>query len=242
MTTTHISAIVPAYNEAAFLSRSLGSLYHSAICLGDTASLVSAELIVANNGSVDSTAALAQTYGARVVTVPRRGVAHARNAGARAATGEVLIFVDADYRVPHHFLGTVAGRFAADSRLCAAGVTVRLEPSEIDPANNLSAGLALWALRRLGASFGVFAFRRDYFQRLNGFDESLLAYEDVDLLRRIRQDVRSGRARYEVIESVVVHASARGFYRRRMRSTYVRMALSRSARRDPSRCGYWYDR
>jgi glycosyltransferase involved in cell wall biosynthesis len=234
-----VSVIVPAYNEARFLPRSLGSLYHSALTLPARCPQWTAELIVVDNGSSDDTAAVAEGFGARVVAEPHRGVARARNAGAAAAGGNLLVFVDADYRVPHSLLPVLVDRFTTDVRLGAAGVRVCLEPSEIDPVTRFCSASALGALRRFQRmSFGVFAFRRGYFVQLDGFDEAMYAYEDVELLRRVGREP----GRYRVIGDLTVYASARGFYRGGMLRTYARMALSRRARRDFDKCGYWYGR
>lgn len=238
-----ISVIVPAYNEERFLPRSLSSLLHSGIGLADAFPGSEYELIVVDNGSADATAAVARDYGATVVTERRRNVACARNRGAATARGELLAFVDADYRVPLSFLAEAVRQFRADPALTAAGVRVVLEPSEIDPLTRSNVRVALFTLRRLAnMSFGVFVLRRDYFSRLHGFDEGTYAYEDIELLDRIKRDQRAGSACYRVLGNVTAYASARGFYRRGMIPTYLRMAMSPRARRNPSKCGYWYER
>lgn len=238
-----ISVIVPAYNEADYLPRVLGSLSRSALFLSDVLPSVGAEIIVVDNASADETATVAQSYGARVLSEPQRGIARARNAGGRAARGSVLVFVDADYRVPREFLSALWSRFSSDSALSAAGVKVRVEPSELSPLARRVADLVLWGARRVKRmAFGIFAIRRDYFELLGGFDELLFAYEDVDLLERIAKDARAGRAHYKIFESLAVYTSARGIRRGGMLSAYSQIAISSAARRDMSRCGYWYDR
>jgi glycosyltransferase involved in cell wall biosynthesis len=237
-----ISVVVPAWNEADFLPRSLGSLRHSALRLADTGGPVSCEIIVADNASTDTTADLARSYGARVVPVPERGVARARNAGARAARGELLVFVDADYRVPLGFLPALAARFTAEPSLTAAGVRVVLEAAEIDPVTRLCAHTALRLLTRIKRmSFGVLAVRAPYFAATGGYPQDHYAYEDVAFLERLHRDERRGRARWAQLDTVTVHASPRGFHRGGMLITYALMAASRRARKDISRCGYWYD-
>ena len=65
---------------------------------------VNVEIIVVDNGSTDLTAEIARSFGARVIEEPRGNVAIARNAGARAANGHVLAFVDADKaRYPDYY-------------------------------------------------------------------------------------------------------------------------------------------
>lgn len=235
-----ISVVVPAYNEEARLARSLGSLRHARLYLADTLPEVTSEILVVDNASTDATAVTASGFGAVVVGEPRRGVAIARNAGGRRASGDLLAFVDADYRVPLDFLAVLVRRFMADPGLTAAGVRVVLEPNEIDPVRRVCAAHALNTMRKVTSmAFGVFVLRRAWFEHTGGFDEDLFAYEDVELLRRLRRDRAT---RYQVLTDLRVFASARGFYRGGMLRTYWRMAFSTRARRRFDRCGYWYDR
>lgn len=81
-----VSLIIPALNEAACL----GAL------LAEVPAGIAHELIVVDNGSTDATAAVARAAGATVVSEPRRGYGHACAAGATAASGEILVFMDGD--------------------------------------------------------------------------------------------------------------------------------------------------
>src|SRR3989442_1575013 len=89
-----ISFIIPAHNEEELIGRTLSALHQSARALGEPY-----EAIVANDSSTDRTGAIALEHGARVVAVNRRQIAATRNAGARAAIGDMFIFVDADTMV-----------------------------------------------------------------------------------------------------------------------------------------------
>ena len=88
-----VSVIVPAYNAEPFLARTLRS------ALGQT--YVALEIIVIDDGSTDSTAAVARAFAqgdkrVRVISVPNGGVAKARNIGISEAAGEIVAFLDAD--------------------------------------------------------------------------------------------------------------------------------------------------
>src|SRR5256885_965259 len=89
-----ISFIVPAHNEELELAATLEAI-HAAASGG--AQLY--EIIVVDDASADGTSEIASRAGAKVVRIDRRQIAAARNAGARAAHGEVLFFVDADTRI-----------------------------------------------------------------------------------------------------------------------------------------------
>ena len=87
-TTTDISVVLPARNEAEGLRRTLPAL---------RAALPGAEVIVVDDGSSDDTAAVAAAHGARVLANPyAMGNGAAIKRGARAATGGVIVFMDAD--------------------------------------------------------------------------------------------------------------------------------------------------
>jgi glycosyltransferase involved in cell wall biosynthesis len=89
-----ISFVIPAHNEAELLGRTLAAMRESAPAAGE-----SYEVIVADDSSIDGTVTIAREHGARVVAVNFRPIAATRNAGARAATGDLLFFVDADTMV-----------------------------------------------------------------------------------------------------------------------------------------------
>src|ERR1700680_3905394 len=93
-----LSFIVPAYNEELELPSTLSAIHAAA-----TASPEPYEIIVVDDASTDATAQIAKSAGAVVVPGHYRQIAAVRNAGARAARGDVLFFVDADtFSSPAH--------------------------------------------------------------------------------------------------------------------------------------------
>src|SRR5262249_58691220 len=78
-------------NEELLIGRTLMALANAGSALGQPF-----EVVVADDASTDRTAVIAREHGARVVSVQDRQIAATRNAGARAASGEMLVFVDAD--------------------------------------------------------------------------------------------------------------------------------------------------
>ena len=89
-----LSVVVPAFNEERLLAGSLAAI-RAALRAFDQAGWT-CELIVCDNNSTDGTAGIARAAGARVVFEPVNQIARARNAGAAQASGEWLLFVDAD--------------------------------------------------------------------------------------------------------------------------------------------------
>ncbi len=84
-----LSVVIPAYNMAAPLRRCLQAVRASTVPLH--------EVIVVDDASTDETTEVARAFGCQIVRLPaNRGPAAARNAGAAVASGELLLFVDAD--------------------------------------------------------------------------------------------------------------------------------------------------
>ena len=175
-----ISFVVPAHNEAQLLARTLESIHAAAGALGQPY-----ELIVVDDASSDGTAEIARANGARVIQAQFRQIARARNAGARAACGDTIIFVDADTTVP---AATVRAAVDAVQRGAAGGgATVTIEGR-----------LPLWArvlvplisdgMRLSGLVAGCFLYcRRESFEAAGGFDERLYAAEEIALSRALRR-------------------------------------------------------
>lgn len=175
-----LSVVIPARNAAATLGPTLRAL---------DAQQAVGEVVVVDNGSRDATAVAARAGGARVVAEPRRGRPVARNTGARATSGPLLAFLDADC-VPAP--GWAAELVAALQEAELAAGPVWLRASE-QPGAVERFELA-WRLRQertvqregWGGS-GNLAVRRSAFDALGGFDERFRhAAEDVDLGLRAR--------------------------------------------------------
>ena len=92
-----ISLVIPAYNEATCLPRLLDTIAAARDRYKGGRDAI--EVIVADNGSTDDTAAIAKARGCVVAPVAKRMIAASRNGGAAAATAPILCFVDADMQI-----------------------------------------------------------------------------------------------------------------------------------------------
>jgi GT2 family glycosyltransferase len=119
-----LSVVVPAYNGAEVLRRSLAALRESKLTRSRW------ELIVVDDGSTDDTACVAAEHGAMVVRLPDkpRGPAYARNRGVEASRGEVVVFVDADVCVHNDTLSKITEAFAVDGEMAALFGSYDAEP------------------------------------------------------------------------------------------------------------------
>lgn len=174
-----VSIILPARNEETFIGRvltALGRLDYPPERY---------EVIIVDNASTDATAEIAGAMGAMVVKHPRGRVGAVRNAGARVASGSILAFLDADCVVPRTWLrGAVEA--LGEPRVGAVGgaCTAPKEGSWVERAWAARGPTTRDEVTALAASSMIISHA--FFDRLGGFDESLVAGEDDDLSYRIR--------------------------------------------------------
>ncbi|MEW6325424.1 MAG: glycosyltransferase [Nitrospirota bacterium] len=201
-----LSVIIPAYNEAAYIGRLLASLEAARLQLGAEHQ---AELIVVDNGSTDATAAIARSHGATVVAEAERRISAARNAGARAARGDVLIFIDADNVASPNLLSAIEESMAS-GRYVGGGV------KNVWP-DRWSTGIALtyaffWVFfRALGLSAGVIFAARGAFDAVGGFDPALYAGEDAKIVWELKRWARRHGQRFCNLRSAYIVTSTRKF-------------------------------
>ena len=189
-----ISFVVPAYNEELLLGRTLDAIDAAARASGQPF-----EIIVADDGSTDRTAAVAAEHGARVVAVHHRQISRTRNAGAQAATGNVFFFVDADTRITPAVVTAALAALAGGA--VGGGCAVRF-----DGKLPLYGHVLVWCLlplyRLLGIAAGCCLFcTRKAFERTGGFDERLLAAEELAFSRALARVGRVAILRESVLTS-----------------------------------------
>jgi glycosyltransferase involved in cell wall biosynthesis len=187
-----VSFIVPAHNETSELPATLCSIRHAAETVG-----CEYETVVVDDASRDDTADLARKLGARVVSISRRQIAAARNAGARAASGDVFVFVDADTHIaPEHVGGVIEALHRGDA---GGGARVRVG-GEVPRWARLALGL--FSFLYFGMNFGAGAFlftRRETFFAIGGFDERYFAGEELFFTMALRR-----RGRFTLLQKPVI--------------------------------------
>ena len=170
----NISIIIPTLNEAAAIVRTVSPLE----------GVENLEVIVVDGGSVDETAELARSRGAKVIQSDP-GKAVQMNTGAKAAAGDILVFLHADTLLPDHFshqivsalnqTGVAAGAFRLSINSTRAGIRI------IERMANLRS-------RLLQLPYGDQALfmRRVLLEEIGGFPE-LPIMEDFILIRRLKR-------------------------------------------------------
>lgn len=167
-----ISFIVPAYNEELELSGTLAAIRAAASRAGQPY-----EIIVVDDASTDATPDIARRCDAQLVSINRRQIAAARNAGAGVAQGKYLFFVDADTRINRmHITEAIAaleaGYSGGSARVVTDGFVPRWGRIFVRTFCSIYFGL------NLGAGAFLFTTRRN-FDAVRGFDEQYFIGEEV---------------------------------------------------------------
>lgn len=180
-----VSFVIPAHNEERLLGRILEAMHAAA---EEVLGAGAYEVVVADDASTDRTGEIAASFaarGTRVVRAENRQISKTRNAGARAATGDLLVFVDADTCISAPVLRAVIR--AVDRGAVGGGAGMRMDGK-----------IPLWGLFLLESTLAVFrvlrftggAFlfcTREAFDRAGGWDETVFAGEELILCRALHR-------------------------------------------------------
>src|SRR5919206_4327748 len=183
-----LSVIIPVHNGGAHFARCLDALRAS--------NSTGHEVIVVDDGSTDDSVTLARSRGFEVIRLDARsGPAAARNRGARRARAGVLLFVDADVLVRADTLARVEAFFKEREDVAALFGSYDDEPDArgfVSQYKNLAHHFIHQRSRADAETFwaGCGAVRREAFESVSGFDETLYtrpSIEDIELGRRLRR-------------------------------------------------------
>lgn len=235
-----ISVIIPAFNEERLLPATLANVRAGMTALAQRG--WESELIVCDNNSTDRTEEIARMAGATVVFEPINQIARARNRGAAAATGDWLIFVDADSHPSAALFADVAEQIQS-GRCVAGGATVRMDEKFF------LSGLLTWvwncssrAGRLLAGSF-IFV-ETVTFRKIGGFNNELFAAEELDLSKRLKRLARETGRELVILHQHPLVTSAR---KMRLYTAWDHMKLmahvlfNRRALTRRESCTLWYD-
>jgi len=236
-----ISIIVPAFNEEKLIGETLRRI---TVATGAFAECGwGSELIVCDNNSTDRTAEVAREAGAQVVFEPVNQIARARNTGAGAATGDWLLFIDADSHPQPELFADVAAAIQCGGCL-AGGSTVRLDVSKL----GTRLGIRFWNFisRTTRSVAGSFVFcETAAFRQLGGFSLQLFATEELEIGKRLRKLAKESGKRIIILHRHPLVTSARKFDLYSGRE-YARFFLRTvfgfgSTLKSAHECHIWYD-
>jgi glycosyltransferase involved in cell wall biosynthesis len=171
--TISYSVIIPAYNEGKWLPDTLNFLKRSMEAVE-----ANGEIIVVDNNSTDNTAQIAKKNGARVIYEPVNQISRARNAGAKIAKGQYLIFLDADTILPPDLLQTAL--FNLSTGMCCGGGVVVATDKTLRPFAQKFVDFWNWLSIKFGIAAGCFIYcLREGFEGAGGFSELVYAGEEI---------------------------------------------------------------
>lgn len=204
-----VSIIIPAYNEGSYLPQTISALRLSAenTPVSDRPVI---ELIVVNDHSSDATPDVAGVLADLVVETARRGgIGFARNVGAGAASGTLLIFVDADTIVPPKFIAAVWSAYKAGA---LAGAVPGIYPGKTLGMRILFKLWAWYGPRHQMTQGLCQFFDRALFEQLGGYDPSLQMAEDTDIYHRALSTLGADKTTKAcIIDSISVSPSMRRY-------------------------------
>jgi glycosyltransferase involved in cell wall biosynthesis len=195
-----ISIIIPTLNEENIIEKTLSSLKKTLT--------IPHEIIVSDGKSKDLTVEIANKLADKVIVhdgLTRQTIAAGRNAGAAAMSKEsdFAVFIDADCTIfePDQFFTRILERFNSDHDLVAMNTAIRVLPEFETTSDMIIFSVFNQYLRLVnnvfgfGISAGEFQMiRKESFDKIGGYDTSLVAAEDVDIFRRL---TRMGKVRFE---------------------------------------------
>ena len=200
-----LSIIIPAFNEADLIVRCLDSISES--LTANQKSAFSTEVIVVDNNSTDNTAELARQSGAKVVFEPVNQIGRARNAGASAAQGDWLLFIDADSLLNPGMLAVIL-TLADSDRYVGCGSVMRMPESPWWG----TAILNVWTFISITcrwASGALVVCRADAFKEVGGFNQDLYAADEIDLSRLLKKWGRQRNLKFTILRQHPLTTSAR---------------------------------
>jgi glycosyltransferase involved in cell wall biosynthesis len=197
------SILIPARNEEGYLPGCLQSIGAAARPFGDEV-----EVVVALNRCTDRTEEIARQHGAKIVREDGRNLARIRNAAARAATGEIMVTIDADSRMTANMLVEV-DRLLGTGRYVGGGAMVLPERWSL---GIVATGIMLsGVMLRHRVSGGLFWCLRRDFEAIGGFNETWVSVEDLDFAKRLKAYGRSTGRRFKTITRAHIVTSCRKF-------------------------------
>ena len=237
----HLSIVIPAFNEELLITSCLQSISQSLDANAKPG--FTHEIIVVDNNSTDKTAQLARNTGARVIFEPINQIGRARNTGAANATGDWLLFVDADSLLNPGMVADIVQLIESD-RYVGCG-SVMYMPDMPWWGN---AVIRLWTICSIvfrWASGALVVCRADAFREVGGFDQTLFAADEISLSRLLKQWGHKRQLKFTILTHHPLVTSSRKiklYSVREIAGQIFGVLLSpRKSLQDKKKLPIWYD-
>lgn len=241
MIAMYLSIIIPAFNEARLIEQCLRSV--AASIAANAKPGFTSEVIVVDNNSTDNTAELAKQTGAQVVFEPINQIGRARNAGAAQATGDWLLFLDADSLLSPGLLADIL-QMIESGRSVGCGSTLRMDG--LPWWANLT--LQLWTRTSIlcrWAAGALMVCRRDAFQEVGGFDQDLYALDEIRLSKQLKRWGHERGLQFTILTTHPLQTSSRKislYSGREIAAQIFRIfLLPKRTLQDKKHLSVWYD-
>jgi len=198
-----VSVIIPAFNEEKYIGKTLESVNSL------EKDNLNIEVLVVDAHSKDKTAEIAESYGAKIISEPHKGIGFARQQGLKHAQGEIVAFTDADTVVPKNWLKRHIEVLQKGNNVFSYG-TFRVIDGKFPYFHyiNYLQPRILWLMHYLfGKEIAAgqnLAFWREKALSIGGFNDQLKVMEDIDLAVRMS---KIGKTVF--IPDLVVYSSGR---------------------------------
>ena len=173
-----LSVIIPSYNEEKYIEETLKRLKKQRY--GNV------EVIVVDSSADDKTRKISEKYADKTIYLNERGIAKARNVGAKAAGGDIFVFVDADTLLKDGALKEICRAFE-DPKVVGVCSYIEVDSSFLNRMLFKAVSESVWILSKLNLPlfYGMcVSYRRCVFEKIKGFNEELVTTEDLDVSRR----------------------------------------------------------
>lgn len=198
------SIIIPAHNEEEYIGKCLESIKKASFDFPEEV-----EVIVSVNRCSDRTEDIARSYGSLIVHEDGKNIARIRNAAAKAASGEIIVTIDADSWMSVNMLKEIKDLLATGKYI---GGGVRIMPDKFSLGIICSLIFFFIPLLLLkGVTGGLYWCYRKDFEAIEGFNEEFLTAEDLDFARRLKILGKKTGRRYKTINSSYIVTSTRKF-------------------------------
>ena len=191
----HLSIVIPAFNEEQLITSCLESISQSLATNAKPG--FTHEIIVVDNNSTDKTAQLARQAGAKVVFEPINQIGRARNTGAAAATGDWLLFVDADSLLNPGMVADII-QLIESNKYVGCGSVMHMPDLPWWGA----AVIRLWTVCSIAfqwASGALVVCRADAFREVGGFNQTLFAADEISLSQLLKQWGRKQQLKFTIL-------------------------------------------
>lgn len=237
----HLSIIIPAFNEELLIEQCVQSAFNSLDANKDPD--FTSEVIVVDNNSTDRSADLARKAGAKVVFEPINQIGRARNAGAAAATGDWLLFVDADSLLNTGMIADIL-QMIKENRNVGCGSIMRM-PGAPKWGNAILHAWTGVSLLFRWASGALVVCRADAFRDIGGFSQELYVADEIKLSQLLKKWGKKRGLKFSILTKHPLETSPRKlqlYSRREIIGQFFQLLLNPSqAWHDKKKLPMWYD-